>query len=258
MYAAERQEHILGLIRSQRRVAVTALARDLDVTTETVRRDLDALEGLGHVRRVHGGAVAADLGSLVEASLDARSGERVEAKRAIAAAASAMIADGSTILIDAGSTTGALAAALADPGAARRRLSVITNALPIAATLHTVEGIEVTIVGGRLRGITSASVGSSATAQLLSLRPDVAIIGANGVSAGFGLSTPDEDEAATKGAMVRSARHRIAVVDSSKLGVESLHSFAGLADLDVLITDAAPEPDLAAALRAADVDVVIA
>jgi DeoR family fructose operon transcriptional repressor len=257
MYAAERQEHVLGLIRTQRRVSVTALSRELDVTTETVRRDLDALEALGHVRRVHGGAVAADLGSLVEASLDARSGERVEAKRAIAAAVAAMLADGSTILIDAGSTTGALAAALAEPGA-RRRLSVITNALPIAATLHTVDGIEVTLIGGRLRGITSASVGSSATAQLLALRPDVAIIGANGLSAGFGLSTPDEDEAATKGAMVRSARHRIAVVDSSKLGVESLHSFADLADLDVLITDAAPEADLAAALRAADVDVVIA
>ena len=258
MYAADRRAHILVLVTAQRRVSVNGLARDLDVTTETVRRDLDALEHLGHVRRVHGGAVAADLGSLVEATLDARSVAQVDAKRAIATAASAMISDGSTILLDAGSTTGAIASLLATPGAGRRRLTVITNALPIAALLHTVTGVDVTLVGGRLRGITSASVGSAATAQLLALRPDVAIIGANGVSADFGLSTPDEDEAATKAAMVRCARHRIAVVDNTKLGVESLHSFAALADLDVLITDAAPDAALADALRAADVDLVIA
>jgi len=258
MYAAERQEHVLGRIRAERRVSVAALATELDVTTETVRRDLDALEQLGHVRRVHGGAVAADLGSLVEATLDARSGERIEAKRAIAAAVSAMLGDRSTIVVDAGSTTGALAAALAEPGAPRRRLSVITNALPIAAQLQTVDGIETTLIGGRLRGVTSAIVGATAVAQLLALRPDVAIIGANGLSADFGLSTPDEDEAATKAAMVRCARHRIAVVDSSKLGIESLHAFAALDDLDVLVTDAAPDAELADALRAAGVEVVIA
>ena len=258
MYAAERQEHVLGLIRADRRVSVTALAADLDVTTETVRRDLDVLEQLGHVRRVHGGAVAADLGSLVEATLDARSGERIEAKRAIAAAVVGMLGDRSTILIDAGSTTGALAAALAEAGARRLRLSVITNALPIASVLQSVDGIDTTVIGGRLRGVTSAIVGATATAQLLGMRPDVAIIGANGLSAAFGLSTPDEDEAATKSAMVRCARHRVAVIDSSKLGVESLHSFAALDDLDVLVTDAPPDAGLAEALQAAGVEVVVA
>lgn len=258
MYAAERQEHVLARIRAERRVSVTALAAELDVTTETVRRDLDALERLGRVRRVHGGAVAADLGSLVEATLDSRSLERIEAKRAIAVATSAMLGDRSTIVIDAGSTTGALAALLAEPGAPRRRLSVITNALPIATTLQGVDGVETTLVGGRLRGVTSAVVGATAAAQLLAVRPDVAVIGANGLSAAFGLSTPDEDEAATKSAMVRCARRRIAVVDSSKLGLESFHAFAALDELDVLVTDAAPEAALAEALRDAGVEVVIA
>lgn len=258
MYATERQEHILAVIRADGRAAVTALAADLAVTTETIRRDLDQLERLGRVRRVHGGAVDPERGSLAEPTLHARSLERVETKRAIADAAIARIPAGSTLLIDAGSSTGAVATALAQRGAGAGRLDVITNALPIAMALHAVPQIEVTFIGGRLRGVTSASVGTMAIAQLAGLRPDVAVLGTNGISAGFGLSTPDEDEAATKSAMVRAARRRIVVADGSKLGVESLHSFAALADLDTLVTDTPPGADLTAALGAADVEVVIA
>ena len=90
------------------------------------------------------------------------------------------------------------------------------------------------------------------------MRPDLAFVGANGLSAGFGLSTPDEREAAVKAAIVRSARRTIALVDASKHGDESLIRFAELADIDTLVTDAAPDPDLAAALAAADVQVVVA
>ncbi len=258
MYATERQEHILAVIRAEGRAAVAALATDLDVTTETIRRDLDALEERGRLRRVHGGAVAAELGSLAELTLDTRSGERIDAKRAIAAATLRRIPDGSTLLLDAGSTTGAIAGAIVETATDRRRLGVITNALPIAAALHAIPGIEVTFIGGRLRGVTSASVGTMAVAQLAALRPDVVVLGTNGISADFGLSTPDEDEAATKAAMVRAARRRIVVADGSKLGVESLHSFAPLGELDVLVTDVAPDADLAAALDRAGVEVVIA
>ena len=81
---------------------------------------------------------------------------------------------------------------------------------------------------------------------------------ASGLSAGFGLSTPDEREAAVKTAIVRSSRRTVALVDSSKHGEESFVRFADLADLDVLITDRAPDPDLADALEAAGVEVVVA
>ena len=94
--------------------------------------------------------------------------------------------------------------------------------------------------------------------QIDALRPDVAFVGANALSAEFGLSTPDAEEAAVKRAMVASARRVIAVVDSSKLGDESLTRFALLSEIDVLVTDARPETDLAAALAADDVEVWVA
>ncbi len=113
-------------------------------------------------------------------------------------------------------------------------------------------------MGGRVRAPTSAAVGSGTVVRFGRLRADVAFVGANGVSAGFGLSTPDADEAAVKAAIVRSARRVVLLVDSSKFDEETLVSFASLEDIDALITDSAPTGALAAAFADADVEVVIA
>jgi len=90
------------------------------------------------------------------------------------------------------------------------------------------------------------------------LRPDIAFLGTNGISASFGLSTPDPDEAAVKSAIVRAARRVVVVADADKLGNELLVSFAPLEAIDVLVTDAAPDPVLAAALSDAQVEVWLA
>jgi DeoR family fructose operon transcriptional repressor len=98
-------------------------------------------------------------------------------------------------------------------------------------------------------------VGTATLTALDTLRPDLAFIGANGVSEEFGLSTPDPAEAAVKSAIVRAARRTVLVADQAKFGVESFVRFAHLADIDILVTDAAPGAELAAALAAADVEV---
>jgi DeoR family fructose operon transcriptional repressor len=132
VYAEERQHAIATLVSERGRLAVTAVAEEFGVTTETVRRDLALLERAGMVRRVHGGAVPAGALTLVETGLGERHGTRTEAKRAIAAAALDLLpaTDGSVIL-DGGSTTAALADALPPD----RRLYVATNSVPIAARL---------------------------------------------------------------------------------------------------------------------------
>ncbi|MEW9872006.1 DeoR/GlpR family DNA-binding transcription regulator [Arthrobacter sp. HS15c] len=267
MFAEERQQKIAELVAGSGRVSVTLLAERFRITTETVRRDLATLETAGTVRRVHGGAVAADRFSTTEESINERAIQRPDQKRRIAEAAMALIpqtASGS-ILIDAGSTTEVLADLLSrrtavEPSATEPggELVVITHAVPIAARLSSTPGIALQILGGRVRGLTQAAVGQATVDAAQRMRPDIAFIGTNGIHPRFGLSTPDPEEAAVKAAFVHSARRIVVLADSSKLDAETLVQFASLKDLDTLITDSEPSPELAAALTEAGVDVVIA
>ncbi|MHA7175101.1 DeoR/GlpR family DNA-binding transcription regulator [Arthrobacter sp. Sr24] len=262
MFAEERQSRIAELVRAQGRVGVNDLAELFSITQETVRRDLAALEEVGMLRRVHGGAVSVDRLTRSELSLSERQSQHLEEKLRIATAALALIpqAPSASILLDAGTTTAALAERLArwTPANPGDELLVITNSLPMAGTLSTNTHLLLDIVGGRVRALTSAVVGARATEQLGALRPDIAFIGTNGIHASFGLSTPDPVEAATKTAMVKAARQVVALADASKLGTETLVRFATLEEIDILVTTTTPSGELAAALAAADVQVVIA
>lgn len=261
MFAEERQARIADLVSDLSRVTVNELAQRFDITPETVRRDLSALELNRHLRRVHGGAVAIDRLSMSEPSLEERQTQHHDEKARLAVAALSMIPASTTgsIVLDAGTTTELLADQLLDwkPANPGDQLLVITNALPIAYKLAANDYISLQILGGRVRGLTRAIVGTRTTQMLDAMRPDIAFVGANGVAAEFGLSTPDSVEAAVKTAIVRSARRVVALADSSKLDQETLVRFAALSDIDALITDAPPSQKLAAALADADVEVVI-
>jgi DeoR family fructose operon transcriptional repressor len=213
---------------------VTELAQAYDVTTETVRRDLAALDKAGVLRRVHGGAVPVRALHLVEAGVGERESTRAEHKDAIAAAAAELLPpNGATILLDAGTTTARIAAHLPTD----RELVVVTNSVPVAARVASMPSVSLQLLGGRVRGITQAAVGEQALRVLDTLRVDMAFIGTNGISVRHGLSTPDSDEAAVKRAMVGSANYVVAVADSSKIGREDFVSFTPLSSVDTLITD---------------------
>lgn len=267
MFAEERQQLIVGLITASGRASVTDLAERFSITTETVRRDLAALEAAGSVRRVHGGAVSPDRFSTNEESILVRTDQRQPEKTRIAEAALALIPQDGTgsILIDAGSTTESLAELLASRTAAATSISgpatelvVITHSLPIAVRLSAEPGIALHLLGGKVRGLTQAAVGQSTVEAARRIRPDIAFIGTNGIHAAFGLSTPDPEEAAVKAAFVQSARRIVVLADASKLDAETLVQFASLKDLDTLITDTKPGQDLADALADAGVEVVVA
>jgi DeoR family fructose operon transcriptional repressor len=265
VFAEERQQLISALVTERGRVSVTDLADRFSITTETVRRDLAALEVSGNLRRVHGGAVPSDRLSTREESILERAVQRQIEKLRIANAALALIPELSSgsILLDAGSTTETLADLLAQRAPSANvngtdELVVITHAIPIAGKLSSTPGIALQILGGRVRGLTQAAVGQSTVEAAYRLRPDIAFVGANGIHSVFGLSTPDPEEAAVKAAFVKSARRVVALADSSKLDAETLVQFATLKDVDTLITDNQPSAELAAALADAGVDLVIA
>jgi len=255
VYAEERQQAIAQLITESGRWSVNDLAARFRVTTETVRRDLSSLERMGLVRRVHGGAVAGNRLAAIDTALTERDVANAEQKDRIANAALAQLPTaGGSILVDAGSTTARFAAALPPD----LRLVVITHSVPVAARLAARGQVELHLLPGRIRPTTQAAVGADTVAALGDLRPDLAVVGTNGISLGHGLSTPDLEEAAVKRAMVQSARRVVVLADSSKVGVESPVRFAALDQVDVLVTDDGIDEEDRAAFERAGLEVVIA
>lgn len=150
MYAEERLQLILGRARADGRVDVAALAAELDVTPETVRRDLNALERQGLVRRVHGGAIPVErLG--FEPALGTRSEVLTNEKERIAKAALAELPSEGAVLLDAGTTT----ARIADLMPSDKELTIVTNSVPIALTLSVRPNLQVLVTGGRVRSARS-------------------------------------------------------------------------------------------------------
>ncbi|MEZ3179983.1 DeoR/GlpR family DNA-binding transcription regulator [Streptomyces pimonensis] len=251
MYAPERQQEILRLARDSGRVDVVSLAEAFEVTAETIRRDLKALDRAGLVRRVHGGAIPA--GRLdFEPDLAERETTAADEKDRIARAALAELPVDGTLIVDAGSTVARFAGALP----AEVSLTVVTHSLPIAARLADHPGIQLHLVGGRVRHRTRAAVDAWALRAYAEIRADVLFVAANGFSAEHGLTTPDLAEAAVKRAAVAAARRVVLLADSSKHGQEHFARFGDLGDVDLLITDTGLDPQDAAAIERGGTEVV--
>ncbi|MFE9389770.1 DeoR/GlpR family DNA-binding transcription regulator [Streptomyces sp. NPDC006784] len=238
MYAPERQQAILRTAEEQGRVDVLSLAAEFDVTAETVRRDLKALDRAGLVRRVHGGAIPAGRIDF-EPDLAARESAATEEKGRIAQAALAHLPRNGSVILDAGSTT----ARLASDMPADVSLTVLTHALPTAARLADHAGIELHIVGGRVRHRTRAAVDAWALRTYGEIKADVLFLATNGFSVEAGLTTPDLAEAAVKRTMMAAARHVVLLADSTKAGEEYFARFGDLSQVDLLITDTGLSPD---------------
>jgi DeoR family fructose operon transcriptional repressor len=251
MYAEERQQLIAERVHLDGRVDVGLLAAEFDVTPETIRRDLTALERQGRVRRVHGGAIPFErLG--FEPALAARDAVLPAEKERIAKAALAELPPEGAILLDAGTTVGRLAEYLPND----RELTVVTNSLPIATLLASRSNVTVLALGGRIRGRTLAAVDVWALRALREAYVDVAFVGTNGLSIERGLTTPDLAEAAVKGAMIAAARRVVVLADHTKIGHDAFARFGQVADIEALITDDGVDLDVAEAIEAAGPRVV--
>jgi DeoR/GlpR family transcriptional regulator of sugar metabolism len=227
----DRQLQLLGLVRERAQVEVATIAAATGASVETIRRDLRALEAQGLIRRSHGLVSAIESGAY-ETALAFRATNHADEKARIAERAVEHLGDARTVFLDEGFQTQLIAARLiATPG-----LTVVTSSLPVANALASRSDAQVIIVGGRVRGNTLGVVDHWAAEMLATFNLDLAFIGANGVSAEHGLSTPDPAVAMVKAAAVRAAQRNIFVGAHNKFGARTFVRFAELRDFDLMIT----------------------
>ncbi|MDM4763791.1 DeoR/GlpR family DNA-binding transcription regulator [Galbitalea sp. SE-J8] len=250
--AAVRRQRLADLVRTDGFTRVADAAALLGVSEVTVRSDLAVLARDGQLSRVHGGAMPR--GSRVEPTVETASARDPAAKLAIGRAAAALVRSGQSVVLDVGSTTLAVAHALVDRVDLDDVL-VVTNGLSIALALEpAVPRLTVVVTGGTLRSLQHSLVDPFAASVLDEIACDLAILGCNGVDAGGGVTGLNLPETDVKRRMARAARRVVVVAEAGKLGRVSLARIAPLAEVHVLVTDAAPERT--AALAASGLEVV--
>jgi len=233
----ERRRYLLARARTVGRVGVTGAAEELQVSVETVRRDLKVLEAHGLVRREYGVAYPVDSAGF-ESDLAFRESRLLPEKRRIAAEAVLHIDDAETVFIDEGYLPQLVARHLPADSA----LTVVTASLPVASMLAVRPSCSVVVLGGRVRGRTLATVDHWATSMLSGFVIDLAFMGANGISRTHGLTTPDPAVAAVKSAALRASRRRIFIGAHLKFSAVSFARFAEVSDFEALITDTGLSP----------------
>ncbi|MGY1601455.1 DeoR/GlpR family DNA-binding transcription regulator [Geodermatophilus sp. SYSU D00815] len=240
-----RSEAILSALGATGRVEVNELAQRLEVSTVTIRKDLDALEQRAVLRRVRGGAVAAPV--VDEGSFETRLRVRRAQKVAVAQAVAPLVGDGDVIALDSSTSCHYLAQELLD----RRSLVVITNSMPTATLFSERSEATVLVPGGIVRRSARSMVGMLGDVLAGRGRIDKAFIGAHAVSAERGLLDMALEEAQAKQYFAAHARELYALVESGKFGAFSLHPVVPPPELTGLYTDRGADPAVVAALEQA-------
>ena len=240
-----RRQQMLNLLEETGTLNVGELADRFGVSLVTVRKDLDELGAEGLLERTFGGAVFSHRSRFNRSFLQ-RALEHRQEKRAIAAAALEYIQDGDTIILDAGTTTLALAQVLKQQV---KNVFVITCSVPVALELSSA-GYDILLLGGMVRNKSLALLGRETLRIIERYRADKAFLGSTGFTAEMGHSTPNPDDAQIKEALIRIADKTYVLVDSSKYGHNCLTSFAQLRDVQLTITDSGLSRNKAKALEA--------
>ena len=252
---AGRKADLAAFVAESGQVTVAALSEHFGVSIDTVRRDLDQLDREGVVIRTHGGAVSVE-GQRPDRGLDVRLRMQIAEKEAIAKLAADLVADGSVIMLNAGTTTLAVAHALRD----HRELTIATNNLRIPAEISPKAFRDLYVFGGAVRTITQATTGPVAFTMTaggpeVDIQCDLALIAVGAVET-TGYSTSNLGDAAMMADMMQRAQRTAILADSSKMGRRLFAQVATLERADYLVTDTPPPAELADALAEAGVEVV--
>lgn len=252
MLIEERRQYILSLLQQHGRVLVDELSDQLNLSKITIRKDLDYLHSKELLVRTHGGALLGNAGTLSDPPIEKKAELHHEDKLRVAKAAAAMVSEGQCVILDSGTTTTAVARELRG----LRRLTVITNALNIAADLaHT--DFEVILVGGTLRKNSMSLVGPLAEDLLKELHADILFIGVDGFDFRLGLTTPNVLEARVNRAMVNAAERVVAVCDSGKFNRRSLSLIVPVSAIHHVITDSNLSDETAQAVKDAGIGLTL-
>jgi DeoR family transcriptional regulator, aga operon transcriptional repressor len=251
----ERRRAILELLEASGRVTVDELSRHFQVSTVTVRDDLQTLSSRGALVRSHGGAIP-HLSPAQDYPLTIKQQIHQTAKGRIARAAARLIQPSQTVVIDSGTTANALAMELAKHPP--QALTVVTHSLDVAASLAVCPAISVIMIGGVLRHISHSFVGPQAERMMMELRADHFFLAVDGFDLENGLSTPDILEAQVNACMVRASREVTVIADASKFGRCSMSVIAGLDRVKRVVTDQRLDPELATELMRRGIHVILA
>lgn len=227
-----RQQAILSQLGAGHELTVEALAQQFGVSLVTIRRDLDALAQAEPITRTHGGAVLSRAG-VIEFAFRDRSQDQLPQKRALARHVQAAVQPGMTVVLDTGTTTLAVARAIAGTP----NLRVLTSSLAIASALQACDNLDLVLLGGSVRHQSPDLSGPLTEENLRRFRPDLAILGADAVDR-RGAYTSDLAVAGISRAMIAGARESWLVADSSKFARRAFVHFAAWDEIARLVTDA--------------------
>ncbi len=230
----DRQQSIVQIAQIEGRVQVESLAEKLNVTPQTIRRDLTELCRIRLLQRVHGGAIATD--GIENLGYEARKHMSVESKIAIGQCAASLIPDDSSLFINIGTTTEQVASHLLD----HLGLMVITNNLNIVNILRPIETIKVMTAGGIVRSEDGGIVGESASSFIDQFKLDFAIIGVSAIEEDGAILDFDSREVCVTQAIIRNSRTVIMVADEVKFSRKAPIRICSIADIDYFITDNPP------------------
>ena len=230
MLTQQRKQHILDILKKEGRVVAKTLAQALDLSEDTIRRDLRELAKEGLLQRVHGGALPA---SSAVADFATRQGIATDGKLAIARVSASMVQPGQIVILDGGTTTVQLARTLPKTLAA----TVVTHSPSVAVELVSHPHVEVILIGGKLFKHSVVTVGTAALEALSRIRADTYFMGVTGVHPEAGLSTGDLEEAHMKKALSRHAAETVVLASHEKLGVASAYVVMLVADMNGLVVE---------------------
>lgn len=246
-----RRQEIAARLATAGEASIASLAEMFSVSEMTIRRDLEALEAEGSIRRVRGGAI-----SVVSRSYEPPIAERatadIGAKRAIGQAAASLLSDGEIAIIDVGTTTLELARAVSG----HRTLTVVTASLLVAGELANAPGIRTLVTGGVLRPGELSLVGHRAEESFADLNCDTVFLGVAGFDIARGLTEYNLDDARVKRAALAAARRCVVLADEKKLGRVTFATVAPLSVVDVLVTDAGLDHPVVVQAADAGVEIV--
>jgi DeoR/GlpR family transcriptional regulator of sugar metabolism len=250
----DRRARILELLEHRDFVGVRELAEMFEMTEVSVRRDLAILAEDGLITRKRGGAVRPRVGRTSHRfAEDTQTNAQVKAR--ISRTAAELIKPGNSVLFYSGSTVAKVASSI--PPDVRSTLTIVSNSLPVIDEVGSWTDPHLVAVGGLYLPQYMAFVGPQANNAFKELSADIAIIGASGLSAAFGLTTPHQLIAEVGGTIVERATTTIVVADSSKIGRGGLTPIAPLRSVHTLVTDAASDPEELAALRRVGIEVIV-
>ena len=249
--SAERQEEIRFLLQEHGHLTVAELAQRFGVSEMTIRRDLKNLSTLGLIQREHGRALHPQ-SAPNNAIFLARLGEAEREKTLIGRVAADLVKEGESVILDAGTTTLAVAQAL------NKKCIVITNSLPIASVLGNRQEITLLLTGGEVREETYSLVGPMTRSAFNGFNADKLFLASTGVSVERGLSTTNMLESEVKQAMLSAAKEVILVADSSKIGQVFYHTFTHWDRVDTLVTDSNLSPEAYTQLSSLGIKVIMA